>query len=75
MPLPARWEGRRTWCASTWWRPEPPEYGPAGPHLQGHAGIFGGQARIYNGEGLFGVIFDDLVTAWQVWTWRREAPG
>ena len=39
----------------------------------GHAGLFGGQVRIFNGEGLFGLIFNGLIAAWLFWRWGREA--
>jgi membrane protease YdiL (CAAX protease family) len=45
----------------------------------GRPGLFGGQVRIFNGEALFGLIFNLLVALWLIWAWRRrgapEAPA
>ena len=37
-----------------------------------HPGLFGGQMRIFNGEALFGLIFNGLIAAWLILKWRRE---
>ncbi|MCE1203625.1 MAG: CPBP family intramembrane metalloprotease [Holophagaceae bacterium] len=39
----------------------------------GHAGLFGGQVRIFNGEALFGLIFNAVVAIWLITRWRRMA--
>ncbi|NWJ39613.1 MAG: CPBP family intramembrane metalloprotease [Geothrix sp.] len=39
----------------------------------GHAGLFGGQVRIFNGEALFGLIFNAILALWLITMWRREA--
>lgn len=39
----------------------------------GRPALFGGQVRIFNGEALFGLIFNALVAAWLIWAWRRRA--
>ncbi|HTL98842.1 MAG TPA: CPBP family intramembrane glutamic endopeptidase [Holophagaceae bacterium] len=68
-----RW-GRSVWpCAVlhfSWniWNPV-----LLGDVYTGHAGLFGGQARIFNGEALFGLIFNGLVALWLFRNWRREA--
>ncbi|HJW08611.1 MAG TPA: CPBP family intramembrane glutamic endopeptidase [Holophagaceae bacterium] len=46
-----------------------------GDVYMGHPGLFGGQVRIFNGEALFGLIFNGILAAWLIWTWRREAGG
>ncbi|MBS1783940.1 MAG: CPBP family intramembrane metalloprotease [Acidobacteria bacterium] len=70
-----RW-GRSVWpCAVlhfSWniWNPV-----LLGDVYTGHAGLFGGQVRIFNGEALFGLLFNGLIAAWLIWKWRREAKG
>lgn len=39
----------------------------------GHPGLFGGQARIFNGEALFGLIFNGIIALILILKWRREA--
>jgi membrane protease YdiL (CAAX protease family) len=39
----------------------------------GRPGFFGGQVRIFNGEALFGLIFNALVALWLIRVWRRQA--
>ena len=39
----------------------------------GQAGLFGGQVRIFNGEALFGLIFNSILALWLIARWRREA--
>jgi hypothetical protein len=39
----------------------------------GRPGLFGGQMRIFNGEALFGLLFNGLLAGWLLWRWRREA--
>lgn len=39
----------------------------------GHAALFGGQVRIFNGEALFGLIFNGLVALWLIRHWRAES--
>ena len=44
-----------------------------GDVYMGHPGLFGGQVRIFNGEALFGLIFNGIVAAVLILKWRREA--
>lgn len=44
-----------------------------GDVYRGHQGLFGGQVRVFNGEALFGLIFNGLLAAWLLLKWRREA--
>jgi membrane protease YdiL (CAAX protease family) len=68
-----RW-GRSVWpCAVlhfSWnvWNPV-----LLGNVYSGHAGLFGGQVRIFNGEGLFGLIFNGIIALVLILKWRREA--
>ena len=39
----------------------------------GRAGLFGGEVRIFNGEGLFGLIFNGVIALWLILKWRRES--
>lgn len=39
----------------------------------GRPSLFGGQVRIFNGEALFGLIFNLLVALWLIRAWRRSA--
>jgi membrane protease YdiL (CAAX protease family) len=39
----------------------------------GHAGLFGGQVRTFNGEALFGLIFNSILALWLIARWRRAA--
>lgn len=39
----------------------------------GRPGLFGGQVRIFNGEALFGLIFNGLIALGLVMVWRRES--
>jgi len=44
-----------------------------GSVYSGQAGLFGGQVRIFNGEALFGLIFNAVVAFWLIARWRRIA--
>ena len=67
-----RW-GRSVWpCAVlhfSWnvWNPV-----LLGDVYTGHPGLFGGQVRIFNGEALFGLIFNGLIALALILKWRRE---
>jgi len=66
--------GRSVWpCAVlhfTWnlWNPI-----LLGDVYSGHPGLFAGQVRIFNGEALFGLIFNLLLALWLITKWRRQA--
>ena len=68
-----RW-GRSVWpCAVlhfSWniWNPV-----LLGDVYTGHAGLFGGQPRIFNGEALFGLIFNGIIALWLIRKWRAES--
>lgn len=68
-----RW-GRSVWpCAVlhfSWniWNPV-----LLGDVYTGHPGLFGGQTRIFNGEALFGLIFNGIIALILILKWRREA--
>ena len=68
-----RW-GRSVWpCAVlhfSWnvWNPV-----LLGDVYTGHAGLFGGQVRVFNGEALFGLIFNGLIALWLFRAWRAES--
>lgn len=68
-----RW-GRSVWpCAVlhfSWniWNPV-----LLGDVYTGHPGLFGGQSRIFNGEALFGLIFNGLIALWLFRKWRAES--
>lgn len=38
----------------------------------GQPGLFGGQVRLFNGEGFFGLIFSSLLACWLFLRWRRH---
>lgn len=38
----------------------------------GHPGLFGGQSRIFNGEALFGLIFNGIIALILIVNWRRQ---
>ncbi len=68
-----RW-GRSVWpCAVlhfSWniWNPV-----LLGDVYTGHPGLFGGQTRIFNGEALFGLIFNGIIALILILRWRAEA--
>ncbi|MFZ1377269.1 MAG: CPBP family intramembrane glutamic endopeptidase [Geothrix sp.] len=39
----------------------------------GQAGLFGGQVRTFNGEALFGLLFNAILALWLIARWRRAA--
>jgi len=41
----------------------------------GQPGLFAGQVRVFNGEALFGLIFNLILAFWLIASWRRSAPA